>query len=133
MGMATRLSDENRGHLTSLESRLHQTVVKTTHRRQEHFYFDFKHANERLPTGLSIGGHGLPLDGGGVRGVRWHRSFQPPDAGGRRRRHLNAGPPSATGGPLRAALASLPRPTGQQLLLSYAPSQSFQNVPRGSH
>lgn len=67
MGMATRLSHENRGHLTSLESRLRQTVVKMTHRRQEHFYFDFKHANERLPTGLSIGGHGLPLDGGGVR------------------------------------------------------------------
>lgn len=65
MGMATRLSHENRGHLTSLESRLRQTVVKMTHRRQEHFYFDFKHANERLPTGLSIGGHGLPLDGGG--------------------------------------------------------------------
>lgn len=64
MGMATRLSHENRGHLTSLESRLRQTVVKMTHRRQEHFYFDFKHANERLPTGLSIGGHDLPLDGG---------------------------------------------------------------------
>lgn len=67
MGMATRLSHENRGHLTSLESRLRQTVVKMTHRRQEHFYFDFKHAHERLPTGLSIGGHDLPLDGGGVR------------------------------------------------------------------